>query len=206
MKKKHGLSLMELLIATSIFAIIILSIYSAFQTGILSYRKIDSAFEVYQTARIILSRMELDLKNSFAYLEGDSKFSGDRQILSFFTIIDSFENEKLYSNICRLKYEVKDGILKRTCYRGLDALKENPDVEPEELTSEIKEVRFEYALTSTDPDKLCDWQEIWPPDNNKKNTLPLAVKIKLVLIEKAKPEEKAVEFNKTVSLPLGGQV
>lgn len=211
MKKSCGFTLIELLIATSIFSIIILSIYSAFQTGILSYRKVDSAFETYQTARIALNRMELDLKNSFVYKTDDSRFHGTNTSVDFFSVVDYYKEDKLNTDICRIKYEWAEDekILKRTCYTGLDALKETPEAPIEtELSSAVKEFSFHYfykdqngTITPSDswPDSIAD-QTV---QDSQKQKLPLAVKIKLSLIEKNKSEENATEFNKTVSLPLG---
>lgn len=207
MRREHGLTLVELLIAASIFSVIILTIYSAFHTGILSYRKIDSAFDVYQTARLILNRMELDLKNSFVFTKKDSKFQGNKTSINFFSPVDSFSEGKSSLDLCHIKYELSNGILNRACYKGLDALKGNPESPiEEELSSDVKELSFEYAYLTGDLDEPYTWQEIWPSeDPNKqeeqKKTLPLAVKIKLSLIEKNKLQN-VVNFNKTVSLPL----
>lgn len=197
MRKRYGFTLIELLIATSIFSVVILSLYSAFHTGILSYRKIDSASIVYQNARIVLNRIELDLKNSFVYSDTDSRFKGDTESVEFFSILDTFDKEgNIYSHICQIKYEFSDGILKRTCYKGLDALKENPSVEAEELSFAVNEVSFQYETDKANEPS----QEFWPKDNQK-SILPLAVRIKLVLIEKLKQEENPIEFNKVISLP-----
>jgi type II secretion system protein J len=203
---KSGFTLIELLIAALIFSIIIISIYSTFQTGILSYKKIDSAFEVYQAARIILKRMELDLKNAFIYGQEDSKFKGSPQALNFFTTVDSFEKGRMYTNICRIKYEFSDNKLKRAYYKGLDALIETQDAIGEELNSDIQEVTFNYAYATNIPEKPYDWADNWPKEDdvNQKKNLPLAVKIKISLRQKDKAlqEGRVIEFNKIVPLPL----
>ncbi len=202
MRKNRGFTLIELLIAALIFSIVILSIYSAFQTGILSYRKVDSAFEVYQAARIIFNRMESDLKNSFAYKTDNSGFQGANTSVDFFSVVDYYKEDKLNTDIYRIKYGWAEAekILKRACYRGPDALKENMEQEAEELAPDIEKISFQYA------DKPDDWQDSWPikkgeDDLTQQKTLPLAVKIILSLTEKS-GKEKATEFTKVVSLPL----
>lgn len=201
-----GFTLIELLIAASIFSIIILSLYSAFQTGILTYNKMDSAFGVYQTSRVALNRIELDLKNSFAHSKDDSKFRGSGQTLDFFSVIDAFEKGTSYASVYRIKYELSGTALKRTCFQGIDALKESAAVfEGDELTSEAKEISFQYAFATSNPDKPYDWQDSWPKADNpdQQKTIPLAVKIKLSLIEKNRQQKELgiVEFTKIVSLP-----
>lgn len=211
MKKNYGFTLIELLIAASIFSVVILSIYSAFQTGILSYRKVDSAFETYQTARIALNRMELDLKNSFAYGDTEgSRFSGKEDSLDFFSVVDYYR-DKLNTDICRIKYEWDENkkVLKRFCYMGLDALKEDLQQEAGELASNIEKISFEYAFATNNPDNPYIWQKSWPEGDTAQiaqqvKTIPLAVKVTLFVIEKGKPGKvKSIEFNKTISLPLG---
>jgi prepilin-type N-terminal cleavage/methylation domain-containing protein len=202
-----GFTLVELLIASSIFSVIILSLYSAFQTGVLTYNRMDSAFMVYQASRVTLNRLELDLKNSFIYSENDAKFRGSSQTLDFFSVIDAFEEGASYASVYRIQYELSGTALKRTCYQGVDALKENGAAfAGDELTSEAKEISFQYAFATGNPDKPYDWQDSWPQADNpeQQKALPLAVKIKLSLIEKGRQEKELsiVEFTKIVSLPL----
>lgn len=192
-------TLVEILVATSIFSIVILSIYSAFHTGILSYRKIDSASAVYQAARVILNRMESDLKNSFAYAKDDAHFKATKEFLDFFTIVDSYDREgKVSTNLCRVKYELNaQGQLIRIISYGADALKEDLNVEGDELSSDIKEIILQYTYKTDDPDNPL----IWKNDNSEyKERLPLAVKIELTLLEKDRNTALPVKFTKIVSL------
>lgn len=203
-RKIHGLTLIELLIATAIFSIIILSIYSAFQIGILSYHKIDSAFEVYQMARLVLNRIALDLRNTFIYAQDNSRFEGDETNMVFFSGLDSFSEGKMFLDLCRIKYSLAEEKLKRSSYKGLNALNaKDPDGES---FYEVKNISFQYAYATDKPDKPYDWQTAWPKDESQKNALPQAVKIKLSLLEKDKRQEeqaRVIEFNKIIALPLG---
>jgi len=208
MKEKkifRGFTLIEVLISASIFSIIILSLYSAFRTGITAYNKIDSAFSVYQSARVILSRISLELKNSFSYRGNDSLFKGQNQELEFISIIDLFEENNFLRDICRIKYIWEDGVLKRICLRGIDGLKEEDiEFEGDELSSDLKEILFQYAYSTGDPDSPYDWQDVWPEEENleQKKNLPLAVKIKLSLIERDRHQKEigVVDFIKIVPL------
>jgi len=199
MNKKYGFTLIELLISASILSIVMLSTYSAFHTGVLSYKKIDSAFNIYQAATLILNRMELDLKNSFIYSREDSKFKGDNNNIDFFSVLDTFDKEFLPKPVlCRLKYSRQDIKFKRAVSVNQEALKEEAVSEGEELSSAIKEVKFQYATGR----KERPWQELWPEgnDNAQKAALPAAVKIELTLKEDG---DKTVTFIKIISLPLG---
>lgn len=212
MKEKHsslaGFTLVELLIAASIFSIIILSLYSAFQTGVLSYKKIDSAIDTYQSARLILNRIELDLKNSFIYSEKDSLFKGTSQGITLITVTDAYENAQEVREVSRVKYELSNNTLKRVISKGIDALTKEPKEESHELSSEIKEILFQFCYETKNVNIVYDWQEIWPKDNDAEQlaSLPLGVKIKLVLRQRNRQQKETgqVELNKTISIPLGG--
>lgn len=206
--KLEGFTLVELLIAASIFSVIILSLYSALQTGILSYNKIDSSFAIYQDARILLSRMETELENSFAYSNLDSNFKGGESSLEFLSVLDLFEGSQSYTNVFRVKYELQGEALKRSAYQGLDVVKQNGESVIEELSGSVKEISFQYAYPTSNPNEPFDWQNEWPSsaDPNQAKQLPLAVKIQLSLIEKNRHGKEAgiVKFSKIVALPLSG--
>jgi prepilin-type N-terminal cleavage/methylation domain-containing protein len=198
MKKKGGFTLIELLVSASILSVVMLGAYSAFRGGVLSYKKIDSALSVYQAAISLLNRMELDLKNSFAYRQQDSKFKGDNRNMDFFSVLDIFDEELAAKTVlCRLKYSWQERKFKRAVAVNQEALKEEGAPEGEEAPSAIKEVKFQYATGG----KEGRWQELWPKENDgaQKATLPAAVKIELTL--KADSGE-SVTFIKTVYLPL----
>ena len=209
MKRREGFTLLELLLAVSLSSVIILGLYSALQTGILSYDKIERASEVYQTARVVLNRMETDFKNSYIYSQADSRFKGSKagQTVEFCSVLDIFDKAQSYVFPCRIKYELSNQVLKRTLYRGLQVSEENPLVEAQELSLVTKELVLEFAYLSDDPNKNIEWQESWPAGQGKPDQqkgLPLAVKIKLSLIEKDKHGQEigTVDFSRIIPLPL----
>lgn len=198
---KKGFTLIELLIAVTIITLIILSVYSAFNTGILAYKKIDSAFNSYQEARIILNRLETDLKNSFVYSKESSFFKGGSQDLDFFNVSQIYDKDKQYSDLCRIKYMLEGNTLKRTAYSGLAALTEDENVKAQDFSNSVKNINFEYAYISEGEKKDILWQNAWPQKDEQAKQLPLAVKVKLMLIDTGKKEQKLLEFTKTIALP-----
>lgn len=204
--RKTGFTLIELLIAATISAVIILSLFSAFQTGILSFNRIDSSFNVYQSARVIFSRMEADLKNAFVYSQADSKFKGSANSINLFSVTDVYEEGVSYPEVCGISYGFYSNTLTRAVLQGMDSLtgKETPDVD--ELSLNVREISFQYASSSpSDPAKTIEWLSSWPKENDleQAKTLPSAVKIKLLLMEKDKRQKEIglVEFTKTIPLP-----
>lgn len=187
---RDAFTLIELLITTSIFSVMILTVYSTFNTGLLSNQRIEASLDTYQTARRILNRMSLDLKNSFSFSSEDTKFTGKNNELSFLTLIGS--------NFSSVSYRLGDGKLLRIYKRNSESLKEEEMPRPRILAKRIKGIEFAYAYLTED-ERVFEWKDEW----DQKDKLPLAVKIKLILIEKLpKQKEKEVEFCQIVFLPL----
>lgn len=190
---KKGFTLIELLITTSIFSIIILTIYSTFNTGLLSSQRIEASLNTYQTARRIFNRMSLDLRSSFAFSSEETKFVGKNNEISFFTLVAS--------NFSSVTYKLEDGKLLRIYKKNLESLKEQTTVRPRIMGKGIREISFTYAYPTED-ENLYEWKEEW----NQKDKLPLAVKIRLILVERfaRQKEKREIDFYQTIFLPLAG--
>jgi len=198
MRKRNGFTLIELMLVSVIFSLLILSLYSASRTGLLSQEKINAAANLYQKSRLSLSLMEAELKNAFVYAEVGSRFIGSPESMEFFSILEAYDKEgKISSNIGRVRYEILDHCLTRKASEGILALKAVVEEEGESFLSEVEELSLQFAALSTVPDKLYEWQDFWPKDEDieQKKQLPIAVKIKLVLKQK---DNSLVEFNKII--------
>ena len=70
-KQKNNFTLLELLIALSLFATIMVSLYSALSVGIVAWKRGDRGSTVHQKARIILDTMSSDIRNCvyFSYIQ-----------------------------------------------------------------------------------------------------------------------------------------
>ncbi|MBU1870243.1 MAG: prepilin-type N-terminal cleavage/methylation domain-containing protein [Candidatus Omnitrophica bacterium] len=199
-KTKMGFTLVELLLSAAILSIIMISLYAAFNTGLLSYKKIDSAFSVFQSARIILNRMERDIANTFAYKNDDSGFTGAQNGLDFFSIIDFYSSEgRMDPSVCRIRYELDSNSLKRYLLKGSDSLNDSNEKIEEILCANIQSFILKYAAPSTGTTNPYEWQDSWPNDTDpqQKKSLPLAVKIELGISE----GDKTVVFTKIAPIP-----
>lgn len=193
MKPVKALTLIELLIASSIFVVVIVTIYSAFHSGIFGYRNIEETLDVYQAARSILERINLDLRNSFAYSEDETKFVGEKNKISFLTLVDTYRQDKIVQDFAFVFYKFEgDNKLLRLCRKNQEALKEDSEIQPEEMADNIEKLNFTYFYFDTADNKLKE-KDSWDASKN----LPVAVKVNLTI--KAKIEQK---FERTIYLPL----
>ena len=196
MRRPNGFTLVELLIGSAIFVIVAAALYAAFHTGTVSSARIDTAARTYQTGRIVLSRLESELKNSFCAAGTDSKFRGDAHSLEFLAVVDTFDRGAgVYPEVCRIRYEFRDGVITRACYKGPDAYKAPAGAaRAQELSEDVAGFELTFAVPLDRANSEYDWQAVWPKNEDQKKNMPLAVKIKMTV--------KGIVFTKVVALPL----
>lgn len=192
-KLKKSFSLVELLIAASLFVVVMLSIYTSFGAGMFGYKDIEENIKISHAARQALERINLDLRNAFSYSQPEAKFSGTKVDISFLSLVDKFYNNAIIRDYAMISYRLEGDRLMRLCRPNQEALKETSEVEAEEIASGVEEISFVYGNIVASGQPL-DWKESWGDDPE---LLPAAVKIKLILKNKI-----AQEFERTVYIPL----
>ncbi len=191
MKKTKAFTLIELLIAASILSVILVSIYSAFRTGMFGYARIEDTLAANRAAGKVMERMGIDLRNAFAYSKDKSSFRGTKDEISFLCLVDTFSEEGSSRDLALVSYGLKGGALTRLCLKNQEILNTASDIEPEEMASAIAELTFNYGYLAA-PEQPLEWKEGWTDPSS----LPQAVQIKLTLQNKVK-----AEFQRTIFLP-----
>jgi hypothetical protein len=187
-KADKALTLVELLIASTVFVLVMTTVYSAFHTGIFGFRDIEENLDIHQTARQVLERVDLDLRNMFPYSAEEAKFKGDKNSLSFLTLVDKFSSGKMSRNYAFVFFNLKEDKIMRLELLNKDSLKQEPEAEPEELASRIKELQFSYAVMEEDTQQL-KWLDLW----EDAAALPAAVKVNIAIDSKT-----GQEFERTI--------
>lgn len=194
MQKTKAFTLVELLIASSIFIVVMLTIYSAFHTGIFGYRNIEEAIDTYQAAGQILGRINLDLRNSFVYAANETKFEGENNRISFLTLVDSYQEDNAVQDYAFVAYTLEGNKLMRLCRINQDSLNNESETEPEEMADNIGIIFTYFYIDPDDPaNSSLKEKDLW----DDKLKLPVAVKINLTV--KGKTESN---FQRTIYLPL----
>lgn len=191
-KRSQALTLIELIISSLILTIIMATIYSAFHKGIFGYRNIEEAIYNSQTASHVLGQLNLDLKNSFSYSKDRSMFTGEKNKISFLTLVDTFLDDSAIQNYAFVSYKLEGNKLMRLCRKAKESLNDNAEAEPEEMALEIKEIDFSYGFLGAD-NQTIEWKNLLDDDS----LLPIAVKIKLTIKNKIKQN-----FERTIFLAL----
>lgn len=177
MQNNKSFTLIELLISVAIFAVIMTVAYSALSTGIFGYRDIDNSLYTTQTVRSIFSRINLDLRNAFAFSKDESKFVGNEKGLEFFTLVDKYSDQKKTPFYAKVSYYLEGDTLMRLEKIGKESLKENSQSAAQKMCENI-DIKFEYG--QLDANNTIEFVSEWGADNPTGPStlkLPSAVKI-----------------------------
>ena len=198
MKSAKGFTLIELLIASSVFLILMVGVYSGLRTGMLGYSNISETIDTAQGARQILERINLDLRNCFAYSQDSSRFLGAADEISFLSLADVFTGETIRQQYAYISYKLEGNKLTRLMRCGKESLNEGSLMTPEEISSDIKSISFSYGYADANT-KLLQFKDSWGKDTPaEQKTLPAAVKVKLSIKMKA-----GQDFERVIYLPMG---
>lgn len=214
----NGFSLLEILIAVAILAIVLLLTYQTSSQTLKTKKRIEEKELVYHAGRVAMEKMTLDIAQAFLVTtkehQGDAQgsplmktvFKGDESSLYFASLShirlfrDSKESEQTEIGYHLERDPDSDGqILER---------REAPfvDANPEEggrwipLTEGVKELKLEYYDGEQD-----DWVSSWDSNFDKKDRLPKGVRIRLTLRHPSS-DEKEIVLSTIASLGLEGPI
>lgn len=211
MKKQRGFTLMELLLAISIFAVIALCLYSVFSGGIRVWRKQGEGFKYTHGTRLALDNIAKELRNAIIYalpikpLPGeenpqDLQFIGEKTKLSFMTLIGS--------DIAKVSYwfennEQQGGVLKRIAFLQKTGFKDDTQKE-EVLIQDLSDLSFEYAYPGESEEVAVSWKDSWGADSkDSKPKIPKGVRVTLTLKKSGENQNEGEIIKKTVFMPAG---
>jgi type II secretion system protein J len=200
MNKLHqGLSLLELMLAISIFAIVVVGIYSTFGAGLSVWRKTQKAQNLYQDIRLFLNKIEQDLENAVLYSDSEKSeyfnFEGEENKMSFFSLVHTFQTIPHHPELRRITYSFDESTrtLQRLEQAFVHSTQEGESQEAEQIVAQIYNLNFFYCYIDEDAIPPYKWMNIW----NSGQDIPQGVKIEL------KVGAEKLPFTKYVFIPTG---
>jgi len=215
MRVKKGFTLLELLIAVTIFSIAAVVLYSTLYTGIRVMRRSDELSKVHQELRITTEMVALDLRNSLLapiaevptedlVTEGVEEeeepiyfFKGDEKGFDFTTLIDTVSADTAVKRqICNVRYyfDAEKGGLARKVRSQSTGFADRPE-DSEVLISVLEDMEVSYSYEGEDEDSPPLWLSEWEVEE----AVPLGVKIKF----KLKGMGRLKDITKVVLIPVG---
>ncbi|PIP68014.1 MAG: hypothetical protein CO035_07960 [Candidatus Omnitrophica bacterium CG_4_9_14_0_2_um_filter_42_8] len=179
-----GFTLVEILIALAIMAMIVASTFTIFRSASKSWQKGETRSQRYQNARNAVSRISAEISQAVINSNELSKFTGDKNKISFISFVST---DSGIFELSEVEYWL-DGA-KRLLMR-------NDDIEPDYdsgtydhsdiLSDNISELEFSYFDGSI-------WLDAWNSDEATGIGLPKAVKIKIRVEDKKAREGETFE-------------
>ena len=171
--KRGGFTLLELLITTSLFAVVLVVVASVFATALIAWRRAEGESEFYQELRIAFDRMGVELRNGIPY-EG-IQFEGKETLISFGEV-RTLRAASPEPEWVRVTYEAKKDSGSFALARRIDPLLKKGETE-DILFANLKEIHFAYPGFSEAGN--WDWKENWDP-GEAKGLSPPFIRIALV--------------------------
>lgn len=166
--RRNGFTFLETIISITIFTVVIVAVYSAFNMGIKTWRR-SKEQESLQKTRLAFLKMEKDIKNTFYFSK--IKFTGGPEKIEFPLTVSGGPDNK--GQVYKITYDVNTD--EESGFSGLTRIQkihseDNEEVPKErELLSSMKSIGFEYAYESEDS---FTWQNNWTSEK-----LPSGVRI-----------------------------
>jgi prepilin-type N-terminal cleavage/methylation domain-containing protein len=191
-RSNRAFTLIELLIVTSIIALIGMAVFAAFSRGVAVWELGQKIDKKEPEVRFALEKIAAELRNSFD-LSGIA-FAGAKEQLSFSTYIDtgaSTEEPRQEPGKVTYFFDGNDGALLRTQERYTEIFREGRPG-PKKFISGL--TGFEFGYYYFDPAKKSyGWMDSWEGGSGR----PLGVRISL----KFKDGEEERSFVKAVYFP-----
>ena len=196
MNKKKGFTLLEILMAVALIAVVSLAMYSNFSSGIGMMRRIARPISE-EDLSIFFEKLTREIQNSFRYT--DIPVSGEKEKLIFPTTIQTKPELGSDQGIGRVTYFYNASL------RSIDRQQENLNqifkeekVKTSSTLSHVSALNFQYYGYIPSESKY-EWKEEWNSIKEEKR-IPIAVKIELQYDD----EGKKRVFERTIAFPVSG--
>ena len=188
----RGFTFIEVLIAIAVYAVIALSLFTAFHAGVRLWKNSDEQMQENQRLRFLLTNFSADLRNALNCSTDPPapryQFVGESQKIAFMTLRDESFGFVTRRALAKVVYEIdpdKHALLRRVATRqeGFD----EQFAKPIQILEGVEPLYFSYAYQS-ETEGVFSWQPVW---KNKANNLPKGVKL------------RAGAYEQTVLVPTG---
>jgi len=195
LERCRGFTLLELLLAISIFAVVVVVLFSSFSVGIGAWEKGEAGIEFQQRLRAVSELMFREISSTYPYFLTPSQLDKHTSYVAFFGESDSlrlvsYANlHKRASGLCMLEFWVSErsGLLLGEA-AALAANKEDFDAVPLrspeyslEICKDVQGLQFRYFDQKND-DEPGEWLERWDPVE-RQGVMPKIIEVTLTFLD-----------------------
>lgn len=182
MRQQLGFTLIELIVAVAVFAVVALMAYGGLDLILRSRAGLEQSFERQREIERAVLRIERDLRQSYAravrgaYGEEQPAMAGDSQRLSFSSLELRSDADGVAARGARIGYLRRDGAL----WRSADPVLDRSPRETARLTQQLQRVaRVQFSYLGEGNQRL----DQWPPRTGivAPERLPRAVEVLIEL-------------------------
>jgi len=189
---RRAFTLIELIVATLIMAIVVVSIYSTFSLGIKAWRK-GSEGKNLQKIRVSLLKLQKELKSTFLF--SMIRFKGVSSEMAFPVVVSEEDKDSTYTVSYYIAEDMNTGVKSLTKKKTLFTDKEYTETEKSgEFIFSAYVMDFEYAYELKNGSKGFEWRDAW---EESQKTIPCAVRINFSL------DAGGELYHKTIFIPHG---
>ena len=213
---EKGFTLLELLLAVSIFSIVASVIYSSFRLGIVSWKRTETNLLKYQKTRYVLDSITTDLTN--AYFSTLVPFTGEQDLVEFCgSFLDPKTKKITIGKISYSYAQPEDGGLGAIVRKKLpfwivsqqklyeeqqkdnDSLIQIEEPELEILLDNVIDFKLSYCYAASEEDnQTLEWLGDWSSDEE----IPIGIKVE-IKIKDDNSDEATTSFSKRMYIPSG---
>ncbi len=197
-----GFTLIEMILAITIFSMVIAIIFSSFRLGLGAWEKGEKDIEFFQRVRAVSDLLSRQIRSTYPYEITPGTFDTHKRFYAFFGKSDSLKFvsyanlQKRSGGLSLVEIWADDG---KGLMQGENAalvsnLSDLDDIALRDedrslvICPDVEKIEFRYFDRKKKDDE-GDWLERWDPKDKKKR-LPLFVEIKLVFKDKNDEELK----------------
>ena len=204
----HGFTLIEMILAVSIFSMVVVIIFSSFRIGLGSWEKGEKDIEFFQTVRSSADLLYREIGSTFPYRLYPGKLDKHKQFYAFFGQPDSLKFVSYASmnkresglSLLEIWIDEENGLMLGEDAALVSNMSALNDIDLRDadravvICPEVKKINFRY-FDRKRREEDGEWSDRWNPQDKierKKPRLPLFVEV-VVTFGKDSHEEKLME-------------
>ena len=169
-----GFTIIELLLAISLFLLVSMSLFFSMRSGLQLYKRSDEGLATTHEIMFLLNTLTHELRNSFRY--SSVPFKGDERTLTFPSVLLTYDKDEVFTDIYKIEYNFKS----RTLTKEKHSLSRNKDkkVTQKILHPLLKDMSFCFGFFDEN-EKIVVWKDEWPLEFE--GMFPQAIKVNLIV-------------------------